>query len=170
MKIKHLKVNHLVNPLGFDLADPTISYVVTEAAGTRQVSGQVLVALDEKFADVVYDSGARTDMVSTGFELPLELRPQTRYFWKVRAEDETGDSAWSEVQWFETAKTVTGNDCIWKAKWITPQADKEVQAVVWKEIEIAKPVAKARAYMVGFGVYEFYLNGEKQGEECLLPG
>ena len=170
MKIKHLKVNHLVNPLGFDLADPTISYVVTEAAGTRQVLGQVLVALDEKFADVVYDSGARTDMVSTGFELPLELRPQTRYFWKVRAEDETGDSAWSEVQWFETAKTVTGNDCIWKAKWITPQADKEVQAVVWKEIEIAKPVAKARAYMVGLGVYEFYLNGEKQGEECLLPG
>ena len=24
--------------------------------------------------------------------------------------------------------------------------------------------------MIGLGLYEFYLNGEKQGDECLLPG
>ena len=41
MKIKHLKVNHLTNPLGYDLANPTISYVVTEAAGKRQAAAQV---------------------------------------------------------------------------------------------------------------------------------
>ncbi len=31
-------------------------------------------------------------------------------------------------------------------------------------------MAKARAYVIGLGLYEFYLNGEKQGDECLLPG
>ena len=29
MKIEHLKINHLTNPLGYDLANTIISYVVT---------------------------------------------------------------------------------------------------------------------------------------------
>lgn len=165
MKIEHLKINHLTNPLGYDLANPTISYVVTEAAGKRQASAQVQVSLKEDFSEILYDSGECDHVVSTGFELPVTLAPMTRYYWKVRVTDETGDCAWSEVQWFETAKTVT-----WQAKWITPRLEKQVQAAVWQEIEITKPVARARAYAVGLGLYEFYVNGEKQGEECLLPG
>ena len=165
MKIEHLKINHLTNPLGYDLANPTISYVVTEAAGKRQASAQVQVSLKEDFSEILYDSGECDNVVSTGYELPVTLAPMTRYYWKVRVTDETGDCAWSEVQWFETAKTVT-----WQAKWITPQLEKQVQAAVWQEIEIAKPVVRARGYAVGLGLYEFYVNGEKQGEECLLPG
>ncbi len=170
MKINHLKVNHLTNPLGFDLANPTIAYVVTEAKGKRQVSAQVQVSLKEDFSEILYDSGACEGIVSTGFELPITLSPMERYYWKVRVTDETGDSAVSDIQWFETAKTVTGHGCTWQAKWITPQAAKDVQAVIWQNIEISKPVARARAYMIGLGLYEFYLNGEKQGDECLLPG
>ncbi len=170
MKIDHLKVNHLTNPLGFDLANPTVSYVVTEAAGRRQASAQVQVSRKKDFSDILYDSGVCEEIVSTGFELPITLSPMTRYYWRVRVTDETGDSIVSDVQWFETAKTVTGNDRIWQAKWITPQAEKDVQAVVWQDFEISKPVAEARAYMIGLGLYEFYLNGEKQGDECLLPG
>lgn len=170
MRIERLKVNHLVNPLGYDLAFPTISYVVTEAKGTHQVLAQVQAALTKDFSEVMYDSGKRTDIVSTAFELPIELEPLTRYFWRVWVQDETGDSAWSEVQWFETAKTASGNSLEWQAKWITPQADKSVQVIMKKEIQIEKPVENVRAYMTGLGVYEFYLNGEKQGNECLLPG
>ena len=57
MKIEHLKINHLTNPLGYDLANPTISYVVTEAAGKQQVSAQVQVSLKEDFSEILYDSG-----------------------------------------------------------------------------------------------------------------
>lgn len=170
MKISHLKINHLTNPLGFDLANPTISYVVTEAAGKRQASAQVQVSLKEDFSEMLYDSGECDSIVSTGFELPIVLSPETRYYWKVRVTDETGGSALSDIQWFETAKTVAGEACTWQAKWITPQMEKEVQAVVWQDIEISKPVARARAYVIGLGLYEFYFNGEKQGDECLLPG
>ena len=170
MKISHLKINHLTNPLGFDLANPTVSYVVTQAAGKHQASARVQVSQKEDFSEFLYDSGECDTIVSTGFELPIALNPMTRYYWRVRVADETGDAAWSDIQWFETAKTVTGHDCNWQAKWITPQADKEVQAAVWQDIEISKPVAKARAYVIGLGVYEFYVNGEKQGDECLLPG
>ena len=63
-----------------------------------------------------------------------------------------------------------GQTGTWQAKWITPRLEKQIQAAVWQEIEIEKPVARARAYAVGLGLYEFYVNGEKQGEECLLPG
>ena len=165
MIITNCKLNHNINPLGYDIDRPIISWVVGNARGTRQQSAQVWVSLTEDFADTLYDSGLRDDIVSTGFELPIGLDPMTRYYWKVRVTDETGDSAESDVQWFET-----GKDAQWRAEWITPDAEKSVQAVVFKTIRVEKPVARARAYMVGLGVYEFMLNGEKQGDECLLPG
>ena len=165
MKIIHCKLNHLTNPLGWDVAHPTVSYVVTEAKGSFQQAARVWVSLSEDFADCLYDSGERADIVSTGFELPVDLAPMTRYYWKVWVRDDAGDSAESAVQWFET-----GKDNTWRAKWITPDADKSVQAVLLRHIGVDKPVARARAYVVGLGVYELSLNGEKQGNECLLPG
>ena len=84
MVITHLKVNHLVNPIGFDLGQPTVSYVAEETNGKKQVKAQVLVSTDKEFTEMVYDSGEKTNIVSTAFVLPVSLKPETRYFWKVR--------------------------------------------------------------------------------------
>ena len=170
MKILNCKLNHLTNPLGWELTHPTVSWVTEEARGTRQKSARVQVSLTESFDECLYDSGERGDIVNTGFELPLALAPMTRYYWKVRVTDDTGDSAESGVNWFETARSLEGPGESWRAEWITPDVEKSVQAVVFRDIAVDKPVAKARAYAVGLGLYEFYLNGEKQGDECLLPG
>ena len=173
MKITNMKINRLVRPLGYDLDHPTLSYIVEEAVGIRQKSARIRVSEQEDFSSCVYDSGERTDIVSTGFELPFSLQPQTRYYWKVSVTDDTGARAESGTAWFETARTVTWNPSApgdWKAKWITPALPKEVQAVVFQEIPVNKPVKKARAYLTGLGLYECYLNGEKQGNECLMPG
>ncbi len=170
MKITHLKTNHLTDPLGYDMAAPVVSYIVEEAAGTKQASARILAACDPDFSSLIYDSGESTDIVNTGFRLPFELKPRTRYYWKVIVTDDTGDTAESEAAWFETARTVTWEKTEWKAAWITPSLPKEVQVVLWQDIFIEKPVKCARAYMTGLGVYEFSLNGEKQGDECLLPG
>ena len=112
MNIKHLKLNHLTNPLGYDVQNPTISYVVEDAAGKHQVSAKVQVSLKEDFSEVLYESGADEEIINTGFELPIALEPMSRYYWKVQVTDETGDSAVSDVQWFETAKTVSGNEVL----------------------------------------------------------
>lgn len=165
MKICHLKVNHLVNPMGYDLPEPTISYVVEETEAKKQARAQVLVAKDEAFTDLVYDSGEKEDIVSTAYVLPFTTELETRYYWKVKVWADNGEAAESDAAWFETAK---GGE--WKADWITPSLPKDVQAVLFKDVEIEKPVKKARMYMVGLGVYELYLNGEKQGDEVLLPG
>ena len=170
MKITHCKLNHLTNPMGYDFSGATISYVVEQARGVEQRSARVRVAADDGFNEILYDSGERADIVSTAFELPIALKPMTRYYWRVQVTDDTGDSAVSDVQWFETGKTVSGQGGDWQAQWITPDADKSVQAVVFKDIPVDRPVSRARAYVVGLGLYELSLNGEKQGEECLLPG
>ena len=82
MKITNCKLNHLTNPLGWDVENPTISYVVEGAKGRFQRAARVMVSLSEDFSDCLYDSGPRGDVVSTGFELPLALEPMTRYYWK----------------------------------------------------------------------------------------
>ena len=165
MKIEHLKINHFTNPLGCDLTNPTVSYVVTETTGKKQKKARILAALDPQFREIVHDSTEREDILNTGYELPIDLQMETRYFWKVQVWADNGDTAESETAWFETAKAGE-----WKAEWITPALPKETQAVLRKTIAVSKPVRKARFYGVGLGVYELYLNGDQQGEECLMPG
>ena len=104
MKIAHLKVNHLVNPMGYDLRRPSISYVAEETDGKKQIRAQVQVALDENFEKVVYDSGESTEIISTGYLLPFEPKPETRYFWRVKVWADNGDEAVSDTVWFETGK------------------------------------------------------------------
>ncbi len=156
--------------MGFDFAHPTVSWITEEAKGRFQTAARVMVSDQEDFSTVVYDSGERTDISSTGFELPFALQPQTRYYWKVSVKDDAGDQAESGTTWFETARSVTWENIPWQAKWITPSLSKEVQAVVCHDFTIEKKPVSARAYVTGLGLYELYLNGEKQGDECLLPG
>ena len=165
MKITHLQTNHLKNPIGYFMDQVTVSYLVEEAEGKRQISASVQVAGDPEFQRIIYDSGERGDVDPTGFAVPIELTPSTRYFWRIRVTTDAGERAVSDVAWFETPK-----ENVWKANWIAPLADKKVQVCLTKRFFIDKPVARARMYMVGLGLYELYLNGQRQGEECLLPG
>ena len=165
MKITHLRLNHLVNPLGYGFDHYVVSYICEDTAALRQTSARVRVALDADMSQMIYDSGERADICSTGFELPVQTKPCTRYYWDVTVKADNKDEAKSETAWFETP-----GDGTWTADFITPVADKKLQVCMYKEINITKPVARARMYMTGLGVYEFYLNGSKQGDECLLPG
>ncbi len=165
MKINHLKVNHLTNPLGFDLECPTISYVAEDTDARRQTKARVWVAEDEQFETVVFDSLETDQIRNTGYVLPVRLKPETRYYWRVQVWADNGDTALSDTAWFETAK-----DGEWQADWITPKAPKELQVSVEKTFCVDRPVRQARMYVTGLGVYELYLNGEKQGDECLMPG
>ena len=131
MRIIDCKLNHLTNPLGYDLENPTISYVATDARGRFQKWARVRVARDSALTDCVYDSGERGALVSTAFRLPIEPEPMTRYYWTVEVADDAGDSAVSDVQWFETAKTLSGAGGEWRADWITPDADTASRLARW---------------------------------------
>ena len=139
MKITHMKVNHLVNPLGYRLEHPTVSFVVEDTTAKKQKSARVLLADDPHFTRILHDSGNCPDLCGTAYELPVSPEPEKRYYWKVFAEADNGDSAESETAWFETAKAGK-----WIADWITPCADKELQVSIFHDFEITKPLAKAR--------------------------
>lgn len=151
--------------MGFALGKPHFSYVVEDAQGRKQEKAQIVVALDDEFQDIVYDSGMREDINSLSHEMPERLMPSTRYFWKVRVKSDIGEECESVASWFETPR-----EGEWTGKWISPQADKNLQMTIYKVITLSGKVKRVRMYMLGLGIYELYLNGKKQGEEYLMPG
>jgi len=157
------------NPLGYSMNEATVSWVAGETESLKQKAAQVVVATDPAMEDIIYDSGMCDKLDSRATILPIKLAPKTRYYWTVTVEGDKGDTATSGVNWFETAKM----DEAWSGKWISPpwehESDDCVHPYIRKQHDTDKQVAKARAYITGMGVYEFYINGKRVGDEYLAP-
>jgi len=167
IRILRLKTNRLKNPLGFAIdTRPRLSWIVESDSAKRQAAARVEVSADTDFSNIVYDSGKRDDIDSISFPLDIELKPRTRYFWRVTVWGDDGSEAVSEPAWFETSKM---NEP-WKAKWITPDFDPSFHPVIFHDFIVEKNVTSARAYVCGLGLYEMTINGEKTGDEYLSPG
>lgn len=166
MKITRCKTDHLSQPLGFHLERPVLSWCVEDARGKVQTAARVVVAADAKLQSILFDTGFRADIDSTGFALPLALAPRTRYHWAVTVRTDAGEQAQSEPHWFETAKMEEP----WQAAWIGCDDGEPRHPLFCRELPLAGPVADARLYICGLGLYEAFLNGEKIGDEFLAPG
>lgn len=168
LTVTDLLTNRLENPLGYQLeSNPRFSWIVTGDSQTGKIRTQVEVSTDEKFKDVIFDSGLCEDIDSICYPLPYEpLAPRTRYFWRVTVKAGNGESFTSNTAWFETSKL----DEPWTAQWIAPDFDPSWHPVLFTSFTAEKPVQSARAYICGLGLYEFGLNGSKAGDECLSPG
>ncbi|MEZ4666358.1 MAG: family 78 glycoside hydrolase catalytic domain [Anaerolineae bacterium] len=167
MNITRLKTNHIECPLGFHLDQPTFSWIVENTSDKVQTAAQVQVSCDNNFEQIIFDSGKVTGNVidSLAYRVPIELKPRTRYFWRVKVWGET-ECAESEVAWFETAKM----DEAWQAQWITPDCDdNSLHPIMYQTIDLPSKVVSARAYICGLGLYHFELNGKKVGEEYFTP-
>ena len=167
MKITHLKTNHIANPLGFAIEKPTFSWIVEDTGDKVQTAAQILVSRDGDFQRVIFDSG-RVDgpsIDSLAYRPPIQLKPRTRYFWKVRVWGET-ENAESDTAWFETSKM----DEDWQAEWITPDGeDNQNHPIMHQSFDLPSRAVAARAYICGLGLYHFELNGKKVGDEYFTP-
>lgn len=176
MKIIECKVNHVANPVGYEIKSPVFSWKVMEAKGKRQLSAKVRVSLAEDMTDCIVDTGFRTDIDSLGFKAEMELLPRTRYYWDVTVRTDAAEETPSAVRFFETGKM---NEP-WAAKWISceqqpmtaegnTQGAFERHPVFLKRIQVHGKPRNARLYVCGLGLYEAYCNGKKIGVECLTP-
>ncbi len=173
MKIVHLRTNHLKNPLGYDFPYLVLSWKVTEAvaSGTETVSDpacDVRLIISEKvdMSLPVYDSGVMKNFEQCQIEVRFPWKARTRYFWKVMMTTPEDGRVESESAWFETAKQGEA----WKAKFISVPEDKERMPVLYRDFSVQNKPEKARLYLFGAGLYEVDVNGEKAGDEYLLPG
>lgn len=161
MKITHCLVNHLNDPLGYAMDRPVFSWQVEDAAGKAQAAARIVV---KNGRDTAADTGwAALDSLCTPVD--IALAPRTRYTWTVAVRTDAGEEAASAEHWFETAK----QDEPWQAEWIGCDDAEARHPVFSKAIAPRAPVAAARLYICGLGLYEAAWNGEKIGAEHLAP-
>ncbi len=166
MKITGLKTNRIINPLGFELGVPSLSWKVEETAAKEQKWARIEVSQKPDFQQLLWDSGEDSKLSSVDVPLTLKLSPRTRYWWRVTVCADTGETATSEPAWFETSKM--GEE--WAGTWISPSLAKSVHPLMRRSFVLEEQPVSARIYATGLGLYELSVNGEKAGDEYLAPG
>ena len=194
MRVKNLRCEAMVNPLGISVRQPRLTWIMeADERSVIQTGFRVTVRKDDpKNGEILFDSGDRTGS-EPFIDLPEKiLKSRTRYYWNVFVRDNQCRSKASEEEtWFETGLL---NEEDWKAKWIEPEQS-EVKTDVrgiqsWnepkqskeiceehmnpcqmlrKEFDICRPVKKARIYATAHGIYRLLINNKQAGDYEFAP-
>lgn len=159
MKAENLKLNGLVEPIGYSYDHLTFSWENKGEDLDDQQELTVTVAQDADFKQVlVQASCSACDNLLTID--PNFLENKTRYFWRVQG------LGFQASSFFETGLLAEA----WQAKWISYSEPAQDAVCFSKEFTSQKAVKSARLYMTGLGLYEARLNGQAVGIEYLMPG
>ncbi len=173
-----LRVEHLREPLGLSATTPRLSWKIkSDESDQLQTAYQVLVASSPRLLTPSRADLWNSEKVHSGQNVlveyagrALESRQQT--WWQVRIWDKNGRaSAWSAPARFEMGLLSPGD---WGAEWIKTaiQFDDYLypSPMFRTEFLLNKPIQQARLYATSKGLYEFYLNGDRVGDDLLTPG
>lgn len=171
LKISKLRCEYKKNPIGIDELHPRISWqLVSENRGILQTGYQIQVSEKEDFSNILWDTGMvkSAQSIHVAYNGP-ELKSRTRYYFKVRLQDNKGsESLWSETAFWETGLFAAKE---WAAQWIKSVIDtKEVCPKLRKSFEVKGKVKAARIYATALGLYELHLNGTRVGDCLFTPG
>jgi alpha-L-rhamnosidase len=197
LTIQKLLVDYAENPINIDNTNPRFSWVIYSGKRNKSQSAyHILVAPDKEKLKVgeadIWDSGKIHSSETIQHEFSGKvLEPNRKYFWKVIVWDEKGEEYESPVAVFETAFLHQSD---WQANWIgagpvkqpLPEkgffSDKKEQytladtvvhsgqsLLLRKEVQLEKKIKSAKAFVTGLGIYEFYINGQRVGENLLAP-
>ena len=178
--IDKLTVEYLTNPEGIDTEKPRLSWQLSSnERGFKQQAYRIIVSssldLLKKDSGDIWDSGKVPSNETVNIPYGgSELKSGREYFWKVMIWDGKG----SELSWSNPAKWSMGLllPYDWKAKWIgLDKADslkfhtRLPARYLRKEIPVSKNITRATAYVCGQGLFEWYINGSKIGDQVLVP-
>ena len=187
-----LRCEYLENPAVIDVSQPRLSWVniaLEGERGERQSAYQVRVASSEDKLENpdLWDSGKKASDRSVRIRYegkPLDSRQEC--WWQVRVWNRDRIvSDWSEPGMWRMGLLQEGD---WVAKWIgAPWQGEEAlpkpaggpdgrpsdfgppAPLLRKSFSVEKEVKKAVAFVTGLGYFELYLNGQKVGENVLVP-
>jgi hypothetical protein len=177
-----LRCEYRENPLGVDLPQPRLSWILqSDKRGEAQTGWQILAAssaeLLAKNKGDLWDSGrVKSDQSVNLSYAGKPLISAQQVFWKVRAWNKAGEaSAWSApAAW--TMGLVNEKD--WRARWIgadtnaaaAPAAGRPATLLLRREFVVKPGLRRALVFVCGLGHYEMTLNGGKVTDDVLTPG
>jgi len=183
INVTNLQCEMLNNPEGIDVVKPRLSWQIqANVNDIKQTAYQILVAstvenLNANKADL-WDSGKVSSDESVNIIYNgKKLKDRQNAFWKVIVSTNKGEVKSTETAHFSIG-IITYAD--WKStRWIgyekasaddsISQYSKLSARYLRKEINLKKQVKSAKVYIMGMGLYEFYINGNKVGDQVLAP-
>jgi alpha-L-rhamnosidase len=191
IKPESLTCEFLQNPSVVDVVQPRLAWINIAGEGEfgqMQTAWQIRVATSiEKLQQPdLWDSkklpgNQSTRVVYNG----KALQSRQNCFWQVRVWDKNDAvSEWSEPAFWHMGLLDAAD---WKAKWIgapwqgeealpkpgNPNAFPEQlpppAPMFRKEFSINKKIADAKVYVTGLGYFDLFLNGQKVGDDVLVP-
>jgi alpha-L-rhamnosidase len=188
----HLTCEYLQNPSVVDVLQPRFSWInlaEDNERGQKQTAWQIRVASSKNLLTMpdLWDS----KQVSSDQSIRIVFKGKAlssgqECWWQVRVWDRYGEvSDWSEPAFWRMGLLKTED---WKAKWIgAPWQGEEAlpkppggpdampteypppAPLLRKSFLVEKKVERAVAYVTGLGYFELYLNGNKVGDDVLVP-
>ena len=173
LKISRMLLDYQTDPVGLDHAPRFGWELESDRRNVAQRAYRLQVAEDALFGHVCFDSGRVESGESAHAAAPgLKLASARRYYARVRVSDGTEESGWSEPTSFVTA-LLTPEE--WRAPFVSAEnkeSDKECSkgTYVRGSFALKKAVKSAYAFTTALGLYNFYLNGSKVGDDEMTPG
>ncbi|MBF4470508.1 glycoside hydrolase family 78 protein [Flavobacterium sp. HJJ] len=183
ISVTNLQCEMLNNPEGIDVLKPRLSWQMkSDENAVKQTAYQILVAstlenLNANKADL-WDSGKVQSSESVNIIYNgKKLKDRDNAFWKVILFTNKGEIKSTENAHFSIG-ILTYAD--WKlTRWIGYEKLSKEDSVsqysrlsaryLRKEINLKKQVKSAKVYLMGMGLYELYINGNKIGDQVLAP-
>lgn len=182
-QLYRLRTELLTNPEGIDETHPRLSWeILSEARSVRQTAYQILVASSaEKLRNNqgdLWNSGkvASDQSVHISYK-GTRLKSRMRCFWKVKVWTNQYETTWSEpASW--SMGLLHYND--WEGRWIGLDRSfswdhegkfSQLSARHFRREFTTedKKIDHAQVYIMGVGLYELYINGQKVGDQVLAP-
>lgn len=181
--VGNLQCEMLTNPEGIDVLKPRLSWQIkSDVNDVKQTAYQIVVAstlenLNVNKADL-WDSGKVTSNESVNIIYNgKKLGDRQNVFWKVTVFTNKGEiksattahfsigiltyADWKSTRWIGYEK-LSKDDSI-------SQYSRLSARYLRKEIDLKKQVKSAKVYIMGMGLYELYINGNKIGDQVLAP-
>lgn len=159
MKIKNIEINHMNNPLGFNLNNHLHIVAYLDEPTNDSLSKKIAISAND---ESIYETDWQ-EAENLIFDFPINLKPRTRYEVNVSIKDK--DQIINQKSHFVTGmmgESLLGN-------WIGTEHKDLHSIILQKDFEVDQ-VKKAKLYITGLGLYEAYIDGQKVGDEYLTPG
>lgn len=178
----NLRTEYKTDPFT-DVAQPRLSWeLISDGYNQVQTAYEIRVASDAALlatdSSDMWNSGkVESNKTSQVVYSGKPLASTQECFWQVRAWDKDGIAGpWSDIAKWEMGLLEWSD---WKADWIAYDVNglNKNDALFLPpvpyfrtEVHLDKPIKKARLYVTAFGVYDFFINGQKVGDWQLAPG